>query len=107
MTPAASFASLPAIPTKKPRLSPFSTAPFIACPVKSPTSIKQTSSRSGRRRILPDLGPLGEATGREDKSLVPLRAHDVYSLHHARRPRCGREWSHDAGRPENGDAADD
>jgi hypothetical protein len=51
MTPAASLEILPAIPTKKHVPRPFSTARFIACPVKSPTSIKHTSSRSGRRRM--------------------------------------------------------
>src|SRR5215203_119401 len=51
MTPAASLEILPAIPTKKQRSSLFSTALFMACPVKSPTSTKFTSSSCGSRRI--------------------------------------------------------
>ena len=104
MTPAASLASFPAIPTKKPRLSPFLTAPFYGLSGEVPDLYETDLLEVGQET---HRGPLGEPSGRENEMVEALRAHHVDSLHHARGPRGGREGTDDAGRPEDGDAADD
>ncbi len=55
----------------------------------------------------PHRGAFGAPAGREHDGVVVLRGGDVDRLHDRRAPRRGRERPHDAGGPEDRDAADD